>query len=84
MINEKTHKLILFNDSIHDYAYITASLIRYCKHEPHQAEQCTIIADNIGKCTVKEGDILEMIEIKTSLEELEIITEIEEYESHMY
>ena len=66
------------------YDYVKACLIRHCKHSPLQAEQCTLIVDNIGKCTVKEGNILDMIEIKTCLEELELITEIEEYESYMH
>jgi len=84
MNDEKTHKLVLFNDSTHDYDYVKACLIKHCKHNPLQAEQCTLIVDNIGKCTVKEGNILDMIEIKTCLEELELITEIEEYESYMH
>lgn len=84
MINNKTHKLILYNDDIHDYGYVIACLIRICQHDPIQAEQCVIIADNKGKCVIKQGDILNMIEMKTSLEELELITEIENYESHMY
>lgn len=84
MIGGKTHKLVLYNDYIHDFGYVIASLIKYCNHEPLQAEQCVVIADNLGKCTIKEGSILDMMEIKTNLERLELITEIENYESYMY
>jgi ATP-dependent Clp protease adaptor protein ClpS len=84
MINEKTHKLVLFNDEMHDYAYVMASLIKYCEHNPIQAEQCVVIADSVGKCTVKEGTFLDMMEIKTDLERLELITEIENHESYMH
>lgn len=52
----KTHKLVLYNDSVNDYGYIMACLIRFCKHEPIQAEQCAIIAHNVGQCSVKSGD----------------------------
>jgi ATP-dependent Clp protease adaptor protein ClpS len=84
MIEHKTHKLVLFNDDMHDFAYVMASLIKYCNHSNLQAEQCVLIADGIGKCTVKEGTFLDMMEIKTDLERLELITEIENHESYMH
>lgn len=84
MEDTKTHKLVLYNDSVNDYAYIMACLIRFCKHEPIQAEQCAIIAHNVGKCSVKSGDYLEMLEIKSTFEALQIKSEIEIYESYMH
>jgi ATP-dependent Clp protease adaptor protein ClpS len=84
MENTKTHKLILYNDDVHDFLYIVACLVRFCSHEPLQAEQCAVIAHNKGKCSVKTGDFLELFELKTNLEELELITEIEAYESYMH
>jgi len=80
----KTHKLVLYNDSHNNYLYVIACLIRFCKHEPVQAEQCAIIAHNNGKCSVKSGDYLEMLEIKSDLQELKINTEIESYESYLH
>jgi ATP-dependent Clp protease adaptor protein ClpS len=80
----KTHKLVLYNDHTNDFLYVTACLIRYCNHEPTQAEQCAIIAHNSGKCSVKSGDYLEMLELKTNFEELSIKTDIESYESYMH
>ena len=32
-----------------------ACLIKYCGHEPQQAEQCALVADLAGQCTVKHG-----------------------------
>jgi ATP-dependent Clp protease adaptor protein ClpS len=84
MINDKTYKLVLFNDNVHDYAYVASSLIHICNHTPIQAEQCVVITHNVGKCTIKEGDILDMIEMKTGLEKCELITEIENHESYMH
>lgn len=49
------HKLILYNDDVHSFAYVIACLIKYCGHEPQQAEQCALIADLAGQCTVKYG-----------------------------
>ena len=84
MIEGRTHKLVLYNDHIHDFGYVMASLIKCCDHEPLQAEQCVVIADNLGKCTVKEGTILDMLNMKINLEKLELVTEIEQYESYMH
>jgi ATP-dependent Clp protease adaptor protein ClpS len=81
---EKTHKLVLYNDDVHDYNYVQASLIKYCRHTPIQAAQCVLTTDVAGKCSIKEGDILDMLELKTKLEELELITEIQNHESYMY
>jgi ATP-dependent Clp protease adaptor protein ClpS len=84
MEGTNTHKLVLYNDNTHDFLYVIACLIRFCKHEPLQAEQCALLAHTNGKCSVKNGDFIEMLEIKTDLEKLELITEIESHESYMY
>jgi ATP-dependent Clp protease adaptor protein ClpS len=49
------HKLILYNDDVHSFAYVIACLIKYCGHEPQQAEQCALIVDLVGQCTIKHG-----------------------------
>jgi ATP-dependent Clp protease adaptor protein ClpS len=49
------HKLILFNDDEHSFAYVVACLIKFCGHEPQQAEQCALVADLAGQCTIKHG-----------------------------
>lgn len=84
MEDVKTHRLVLHNDDHHDFLYVTACLVRFCKHEPLQAEQCALITHEKGKCSVKSGDFIEMFEIKTNLEDLDLKTEIEAYESHLY
>jgi ATP-dependent Clp protease adaptor protein ClpS len=77
----KTHKISIYNDAINEFGYIIACLIRFCNHEPLQAEQCAIIADNAGKCHVKSGSYEEMFNIKTTFKRLDIKTKIEEYEN---
>ena len=64
------HKLILFNDDEHSFAYVVACLIKFCGHEPQQAEQCALVADLAGQCTVKHGC---WAQISTMLEFLESV-----------
>ena len=85
MEDYKTHRLIIYNDHVNTYDYVMACLIRVCDHERLQAEQCAVVAHNTGKCTVKTGDYMEMYELKTALDNLDIQSEIKEYaESDMY
>ena len=84
MEETKTHKLAIYNDDINSYDYVTACLIRLCRHDPIQAEQCAITAHNVGKCAVKSGSFLDMFELKTTFDDLEIKSEIEEYASDLY
>jgi len=80
----KKLSLNIYNDDVNSFHYIIACLIKICKHNPIQAEQCAIITHNVGKCSVKIGYFDELHELSEELEELEIKTEIEEYESYMY
>jgi len=84
MEDTKTHKLVLHNDNHHDFLYVIACLIRYCQHEPIQAEQCALITHNAGKCSIKSGNFDEMFEIKSQLENLDLKIEMESYESSLY
>ena len=54
---DDVYKLILHNDDIHTFDYVIDALIEICKHEPHQAEQCTMLVHYKGKCTVKTGSL---------------------------
>ena len=84
MEDVKTHKIILHNDKKNTFTYVMACLIRFCEHHPTQAEQCALLAHQMGKCTIKSGDLLEMLEISESLRNLELKTSVEQYESNMH
>jgi ATP-dependent Clp protease adaptor protein ClpS len=84
MEDVKTHKLILHNDKKNTFTYVMACLIRFCEHHPTQAEQCALLAHEMGKCTIKSGEFLEMLEISESLRNLELKTSVEQYESNMH
>ncbi|WP_144281710.1 ATP-dependent Clp protease adaptor ClpS [Chryseobacterium echinoideorum] len=54
---DEVYKLVLHNDDIHTFDEVIEALIQICKHEPIQAEQCTMLIHYKGKCTVKTGSI---------------------------
>ena len=79
MEDTKTHKVVLHNDDKHDFLYVIACLIRFCGHDAHQAEQCAIIADGIGSVDIASGSFMDMLEINSSLEQMQLKTELREY-----
>ena len=76
MVLEKTHKITLYNDNKHDFLYVIACLIKFCKHSPDQAEQCAILVHYKGKCTVKTGSFDELKPQCTKLLEAGLSAEI--------
>lgn len=83
-MDNPTHKLIIYNDDEHSFAYIMACLIRFCEHTNVQAEQCALVAHHNGQCHVKSGSFLDLLEISNNFETLDIKNDIKEYESHLY
>ncbi len=49
------NNIILFNDEINTFEFVTSMLIEICDHDPIQAEQCTYLVHYAGKCSVKSG-----------------------------
>ncbi len=52
---ENPKALILYNDDVNTFEFVTESLIKVCKHDALQAEQCTYLVHYAGKCVVKNG-----------------------------
>ena len=50
-----TKELILHNDDFNSFDFVIETLIDVCKHDPLQAEQCSLIVHYKGKCAVKSG-----------------------------
>lgn len=48
-------KLILYNDDVNTFDHVIDCLVRICRHEELQAEQCALIVHTKGKATVKTG-----------------------------
>lgn len=47
--------LVVFNDDFNTFDHVINTLIKVCRHERVQAEQCTWLIHFKGKCKVKEG-----------------------------
>ncbi|RLD42046.1 MAG: ATP-dependent Clp protease adaptor ClpS [Bacteroidetes bacterium] len=56
----KRSKLILFNDDFNSFDFVIDSLIEVCEHDPLQAETCAWITHYKGKCTIKNGAVIEL------------------------
>lgn len=71
------NKIVVFNDDVNTFDHVISCLVKYCKHNPQQAEQCTMIIHNNGKCGVKEGEILDLIPICAALTDNQLSATIE-------
>lgn len=68
--------LIVFNDDFNTFDHVIESLIKVCKHDVIQAEQCTHIVHYKGKCEVKRGTYEELERMCTGLLDRGITAEI--------
>jgi ATP-dependent Clp protease adaptor protein ClpS len=74
--NVDSRHLILFNDNVNTFDHVINMLVKYCKHEPMQAEQCAYIVHYNGKCEIKNGTFEELEPICTALLESGLSAEI--------
>jgi len=70
-------KIVLYNDDVNTFDTVIESLKTYCKHTNEQAEQCAMIIHYKGKCSVKEGDFVDLIPIHGALISNNLTAEIE-------
>jgi ATP-dependent Clp protease adaptor protein ClpS len=71
------YQVILYDDPVNTFEHVMECLIKYCKHELHQAEQCTLIAHQTGKCSVKKGTYLKLEPVCSALLEKGLTAEIQ-------
>ena len=64
--------LILHNDDVHSFDFVTNSLIEICEHTFEQATQCTLITHYKGKCDIKKGKFQILKPLKDALTEREL------------
>lgn len=69
--------LIVHNDDFNTFDHVIESLMKVCKHEKEQAEQCTYIIHFKGKCQVKRGEYEKLAPMCTALLDRGISAEIE-------
>jgi len=70
-------QIILYNDDFNTFDFVIQSLIKICKHDSIQAEQCTFLVHYKGKCSVKKGSYEELEPFCTALLERGLTAEIE-------
>ena len=63
----KDNFLILHNDDVHSFEYVTHALIEICEHTFEQASQCTLITHYNGKCDIKKGGLKTLKPLKDAL-----------------
>ena len=68
--------LIVYNDDFNTFDHVINTLIKVCKHEKLQAEQCTYIIHFTGKCAVKKGTFKELRHMKEGILDAGINAEI--------
>ncbi|HLU87803.1 MAG TPA: ATP-dependent Clp protease adaptor ClpS [Taishania sp.] len=59
--------LVVYNDDVNTFDHVIESLIKVCKHDVIQAEQCTTIIHYNGKCKVKHGSFEKLEPMCTAL-----------------
>ena len=57
---ENLRDLMVYNDDFNTFEHVINTLIKVCKHDVNQAEQCTFLIHYKGKCSVKKGDYDEL------------------------
>lgn len=71
------NQIILYNDDFNTFDFVIESLIKLCKHDSLQAEQCAFLVHYKGKCSVKKGTYEELEPICTAMLERNLTAEIE-------
>ncbi|WP_258105400.1 ATP-dependent Clp protease adaptor ClpS [Marinoscillum sp. MHG1-6] len=69
--------LVVHNDDFNTFEHVTNTLIKVCKHDVHQAEQCTYIVHYKGRCSVKKGPFNKLKPMKDGITDAGIKATIE-------
>jgi ATP-dependent Clp protease adaptor protein ClpS len=57
---ENKKALVVYNDDVNTFDFVIESLVKVCRHDVIQAEQCTYLVHYKGKCAVKTGSFKEL------------------------
>ncbi|MCB9246583.1 MAG: ATP-dependent Clp protease adaptor ClpS [Flavobacteriales bacterium] len=61
------YAIILYNDDVNTFDHVIDCLVKYCEHDPLQAEQCSLIVHYKGKCAVMHGGNRELVPVCEAL-----------------
>ncbi|MDB4534477.1 ATP-dependent Clp protease adaptor ClpS [Vicingaceae bacterium] len=56
----KDHILVLFDDNVNTFDHVIDLLVKVCKHDSIQAEQCATLVHHTGKCAIKKGSFKDL------------------------
>ncbi|HNR48491.1 MAG TPA: ATP-dependent Clp protease adaptor ClpS [Bacteroidia bacterium] len=73
----KERHLVLYNDDVNTFDFVIESLIEICHHERVQAEQCSVIVHNNGRCSVKDGTVKDLRPMCKALVQRGLTAEVE-------
>ena len=74
---EDLKDLVVHNDDFNTFEHVIETLVKVCKHEPHQAEQCTYLIHYKGRCSVKKGGYKELKPMREGITDAGIKATIE-------
>ena len=69
--------IILYNDNINTFEHVINCLMKYCKHNSLQAEQCASIVHFNGKTDIKRGDVDELKPVYEALQDNNLKVKLE-------
>lgn len=72
-----TKDLVVHNDDFNTFDHVINTLVKVCKHDVTQAEQCTYIIHFKGKCAVKKGTFKELKPMREGISDAGIKATIE-------
>lgn len=75
---EATKALVLYNDDFNTFDWVIECLVKVCKHDAVQAEQCAHLVHFKGKCVVKNGTYKKLKPMYESLLEKGLTVKIED------
>lgn len=70
--------LVLYNDDVNTFDYVIECLVKVCRHDPEQAEQCAYLVHFTGKCVIKNGTFKKLRPLCESLLEKGLTAKIED------
>lgn len=77
-VTAKTKAIILYNDDYNTFDHVINCLVKYCDHNPIQAEQCALLVHHTGRCDVKHGSYDKLKPMCEALLENGLTAKIEE------
>ena len=70
-------KVILFNDEVHTFDEVIGQIIKATGCDLTKAQALTWEVHNTGKAMVYQGEMTKCVEVSATLEEIDLMTQIE-------